>query len=145
MPLGTSSSSICLIIHNLAVSLKTKRNREIFNFSFKYCEKSLKINLDRYIFVNFPPIFFGSSLDRRVVYISLFSMKLMLFTNLVVSILCELIRNTYASPKVVAVVLFFSYRKLEKISFFYTKIQRLLLYFSMLFDHYSSNIIVIKF
>jgi hypothetical protein len=28
---------------------------------------------------------------------------------------------------------------------FYKKIERLLLYFSMLFDHYSSNVVVIKF
>jgi hypothetical protein len=34
--------------------------------------------------------------------------------------------------------LFFAYRKLE-IIFFYRKIERRLLYFSMLFDHYSFN------
>ena len=36
-------------------------------------------------------------------------------------------------------------RKVEKIFFFYEKIERLSLYFSMLFDHYSTDIIIIKF
>jgi hypothetical protein len=40
---------------------------------------------------------------------------------------------------------FFAYRKLKKNFFSYKKIERLLLYLFMLFDHYSSNIIVIKF
>jgi hypothetical protein len=40
---------------------------------------------------------------------------------------------------------FFAYRKLEIIFFLYKKIERRLLYFSMLFDRYSSNVIVIKF
>ncbi len=41
--------------------------------------------------------------------------------------------------------IFFAYGKLEIILFFYRKIERRLLYFSMLFDHYSYNIIVIEF
>ncbi len=40
---------------------------------------------------------------------------------------------------------FFAYRKLKKNFFFHKKIERLLLYFSMLFDHYSSDIMVMKF
>jgi hypothetical protein len=39
----------------------------------------------------------------------------------------------------------FAYKKLKKKFFFYKKIERLLLYLSMLFDHYSSNIILAKF
>ncbi len=39
----------------------------------------------------------------------------------------------------------FSYRPLGKIFFFYEQIERLLLYLSMLFDHYSTDIIIIKF
>ncbi len=38
----------------------------------------------------------------------------------------------------------FSYRKLEKSFFFYEQIGRLSLYFSILFDHYLTNIIIIK-
>jgi hypothetical protein len=40
---------------------------------------------------------------------------------------------------------FFSYRKLGKIFLFYEQIERLSLYFSMLFDNYSTGIITIKF
>jgi hypothetical protein len=35
---------------------------------------------------------------------------------------------------------FFAYRKFEIIFFLYKKIERRLLYFSMLSDHYSSNV-----
>jgi hypothetical protein len=38
----------------------------------------------------------------------------------------------------------FSYKLLRKIFFFYEKIERLLLYLSMLFDHYSIDIIIIN-
>ncbi len=40
---------------------------------------------------------------------------------------------------------FFSYRKLEKIFVFYQQIERHSLYLSMLFDHYSTNAMIIKF
>ncbi len=40
---------------------------------------------------------------------------------------------------------YFAYEKLKIIFFLYKKIESLLPYFSMLFDHYSCNIIVIKF
>jgi hypothetical protein len=39
----------------------------------------------------------------------------------------------------------FSYRKLGKVFFFYDVIEKMMLYFSVLFDHYSTNIIIIKF
>jgi hypothetical protein len=39
---------------------------------------------------------------------------------------------------------FFSYRKLEKVFFFYQQIERHSLYLSMLFDHYSTNAMIIK-
>jgi hypothetical protein len=42
-------------------------------------------------------------------------------------------------------LVFFSYRKLEEIFFFYGLIEQMLLYFSMLFHRYSTNIIIIKF
>ena len=40
---------------------------------------------------------------------------------------------------------FFSYIKLEKMFFYYQQIERLSLYLSMLFDRYSTNVIIIKF
>ncbi len=39
---------------------------------------------------------------------------------------------------------FFSCRKLEKIFFFYEQVERLSLYLSMLFDHYSTNVMIMK-
>jgi hypothetical protein len=39
----------------------------------------------------------------------------------------------------------FSYRKLEEIFFYYGVIEQMMLYFSMLFDHTSTNIIVKNF
>jgi hypothetical protein len=40
---------------------------------------------------------------------------------------------------------FFSYRKFEKNFFLYQQIERHSLYLSMLFDHYSTNAMIIKF
>ena len=40
---------------------------------------------------------------------------------------------------------FFSYRKFEKLFFFHQQIERHSLYLSMLIDHYSTNVMIIKF
>jgi hypothetical protein len=43
------------------------------------------------------------------------------------------------------VTILFPYRKLKEIFFFHIVIEKRMLYFSMLFDHTSTNIIIIKF